>query len=123
MKVTDEFAQKFDEAFSKPELLTQEAFELWADLEIVSDALAGPMYHFLLKGNYDYVYSDKENRFVGVHDEKSFRAWAFGLVEEYRRSVAAFEPSCREQEQDKQTLSAKSKAMLRVVELLVVDGV
>ena len=66
MKVSGDYAQAFDEAFSAPDLLTPEAFDLWADLEIISDALAGPMYNVLHEGNHDSVYTDSEKSFSRV---------------------------------------------------------
>jgi hypothetical protein len=92
MKASEEYSEAFQRAFDKPGLLTPRGLYLWADLEIVSDALAGPMYSVLKSGNHDYVYRDKENRFPGVEDAASFRIWAIGIVTEYRTSVLAFKP-------------------------------
>ena len=39
-----EFNKLFDKVFNAPKFESNKVFELWVDLEIISDALAGPLY-------------------------------------------------------------------------------
>ena len=111
------FARGFDAAFDRPDLESEAGFDLWADLELTSDWLAGPMYNVLTDGNHDYVYGDPDGRFPGVTDAASFREWALDLGWEYLAGVAKFEPVSDAERSDKDVLVAKGNAMLALVDL------
>src|SRR5678816_518616 len=85
-----QFKVAFEAAFSFPKVVSAKAREVRLDLEIVSITLAGPMYHVLTSGNYDYVYRDKEGRFPGVTDAASFRVWATAVAQSYLKIADAF---------------------------------
>jgi hypothetical protein len=114
MKASQEYAEAFKLAFAKPDFSTDKGWDIWSDLELISDALAGPLYSVLESGNCNYIYYDK-NRFPGVRDTESFINWAVGLVDEYRNGILAFNPANPEEEKDKKSLLAKVDTMRKVV--------
>jgi hypothetical protein len=72
--------------------VTDRARGLQVDLVPTSDALAGPLYSILTKGNCENVFEHDEKRFPGVTTVEDFRSWAL-LAEEYKISVEGFEAS------------------------------
>lgn len=110
-----EFKEIFWSSFSAPELKSDRVFELWADLEIISDALAGPLFNITQDGNCDYVYNDKENRFPGVVDSESFKDWASKLVDEYKSKLLEFEPRNEMEQSDHSILLNKVEMMNKTV--------
>lgn len=115
MKASREYSEVFELAFSKPNLYTDRGHNVWADLELTSDILAGPLYSILKACNCDYVYSDKENRFPDVTDFKSFQNWANDVANFYKKGILAFDPQNPNETKDKESLLTKANAMLRIV--------
>lgn len=114
-KRTTDFKNAFDQGFSKPKLLTKKGFDTWADLELLSDTLAGPMYNVLINENINYVFKDVDNRFPGVDDSISFQKWAMNLVNEYKDAVLRFEPKNDDENHDKELLLLKCEGMKNIV--------
>lgn len=117
MKNIELFQQKFSEAFIKPKLSSDRVWNLWVDLEIKSDWIAGPLYSISTKGNCDYIYTDQDGRFSGVKTAEEFRHWALRLTEEYRLAVDKFAPANSNEASDRKCLLGKAEAMRQAVEL------
>lgn len=122
-KASEQFQRGFEAAFHGT-LLNKYANsknEHWGnllfDLEMLSEALAGPMYNVLTKGNHHYVYRDSEGRFPNVTDAASFRNWALSLGHQYQTIVAQLQPETVEEEDDKHWLTIKANAMVEIVAL------
>lgn len=111
-----EYRAAFDAAFSWPKVETERGKELRIDLEVIADALAGPMYQVLTFGNHDYVYTDREGRFPGVIDSASFRAWAIAIANRYRERVTEFEPETLEEKRDRDDFVKKAQRLLDVID-------
>lgn len=111
----DEFKEIFWNSFSAPEFKSDRVFEFWADLEIISDALAGPLYNITQDGNCDYVYHDKDNRFPGVVDSASFKNWASKLVDEYKIKLLEFKPKNEIEQSEHSVLLRKVEMMNKTV--------
>ena len=109
--------QKFNEAFEQPKLAADRVWNLWVDLEITSDLLAGPLYNISTKGNCDYIYTDQDGRFPGVKTADDFRKWALRLAEEYRQGVDKFVPANPDEAGDRERLLRKAEAMRQAAEL------
>lgn len=77
----------FWKAFGRPRLRTKKFNNLWLRLELLSDWLAGPLSAIKENGHCDYVFKDKEKRFLGVSDVESFRRWCLDIVNEYREEI------------------------------------
>lgn len=117
MNIQEQFNIEFDNAFDWLKLATERAKDLQGDLEIISDALAGPLYSILIYGNCNYVFKDDEKRFSGVTTIEDFRSWAVQLAEEYRKGVEGFETSDSAEAEDRAKLMKKAIAMHRATEL------
>jgi hypothetical protein len=112
-----EFQAAFDAAFSPPSVESERARELllW-DLDVVSEALKGPMSRVLNEGNHDYVYRNEDGRFPGVVDAASFRAWAISVGQHYERLVRKFAPQTPEEVRDREILLRIAASMRKVVD-------
>lgn len=117
MKNIELFRKAFDETFKAPTFKSERVFELWVDLEIVSDALAGPLYGIKTKGNCNYVYKDKKNRFPGVTNAITFREWAKNLSSEHKRTLLEFKPTDKIEEIEHKMLLGIAGKMHEIIEL------
>ncbi len=117
MKNVDQFQKAFDEGFNAPSFKSERVFELWVDLEIISDALAGPLYSIKTNGNCNYVYKDKENRFPGVTNAITFRKWANNLASEYKNKLLEFKPFGDIEEIEHGMLLKKADTMQKAADL------
>jgi hypothetical protein len=117
LKNFEQFQKTFDEGFNAPSFKSERVFELWGDLEIISDALAGPLYSIKTNGNCNYVYKDKEKRFPGVTNASTFRKWAINLVSEYKKELLEFKPSGDIEEIEHKMLLKKSDLMQKAADL------
>ncbi len=117
MNILTEFQSMFWTGFKAPELKSDRVRDLLVDLEIVSDALAGPLYTIYKDGNCDYVFRDREGRFPGVSDANTFRSWALGVAERYRRAVLAFAPVDNTETADQAVLLDQADRMRELADL------
>jgi len=113
----ERFVVEFNKIFGRPKLATNRAHEVWASLEIVSDALVGPLYSVLKSGHCDYVFSEGEDRFSGVTNADEFRSWASHIVDYYRSRVEEFEPATAAEMTDCGLLLSKAISMKAAAEL------
>jgi hypothetical protein len=65
-KSTALFETLYKKAFTFLKLGSKRGIDVQVDLEVYFDQIAGPMTQFYEKGNYEYVFKDKEDRFQGV---------------------------------------------------------
>ena len=72
---------------------------LRGDLELVSDALAGPMYGIRERGECDYVFADRL-RFPGVSDAEAFLKWCRSCVAHFRKLVLSVRPMTADEQSD-----------------------
>ena len=115
-KKLERFITAFDNGFKKPDIKVGAIYWLWVDLEIISDAMAGPLYSIKSKGQCNYVYNYKENRFPGVVNAETFNIWVNELMTKYKNAVYSYKPKGNE-EDDLKVLSLLVENMLVACEL------
>ena len=86
------------------------ASDLRADLEFITDILAGPLFSIFETGDCHYVFDDKA-RFPTIHDARTFREWCLELVEGYRRIVRTWEPANNLEQEDIEMLLAAASLL------------
>ena len=80
-----EFRERFRLAFRNPRqvaptIRTKRFGSVWVDLRPIGDWLAGPLYSINERGECDYVFADKDNRFPGVVTSHDFLQWCLDLA-------------------------------------------
>ncbi len=107
----EEFRDRFWPSLRTPRgRRSRRFYDVWADLELIKDELAGPLYSIYTKGECDYVYSDR-TRFPTIHDPESFLAWCLSLVDQYRQGALKAEPSDEAEKSDQAKLLESADAM------------
>jgi hypothetical protein len=116
-EMVNRFRVLFDAAFRSPNWLSKRGHDLYWDLILIEEALAGPFYSIQARGGCGYVYRDREGRFPGVTDPDTFRDWALRLAREFEQGVKGFTPRTGAEQEDLATLRAKATGFLELVDL------
>jgi hypothetical protein len=117
-----EFRQRFRLAFRNPgqvapTIRTKRFGSVWVDLEPVGDWLAGPLYSIDERGECDYVFADKDNRFPGVVTPHDFLQWCLDLAKRYRDGILAHVPSNEAEQADQGILLEMADEMVALSHL------
>jgi len=88
-------------------------YDVWADLYLIPDALAGPLYAIYKRGECDYVFSDPA-RFPTIHDPDTFLAWCLALADEYRNGVLIAGARDEDEKADQAALLERANGMERL---------
>ncbi len=115
-EVLDHFREIFWDAFHRPDLKTDRYYQLWHRLEHISDLLAGPMFSVFEKGEYDYVFQDK-NRFPNMHSADDFMDWCMEKINHYQEALIAEVPTNEPERKDQQLLSYQTEVMMQLAEM------
>lgn len=100
----DKFRRVFEEAFyERAKMKTGRFFDVWTDLELISDEIAGPLYSIYEHGQCDYVFREKL-RFPGIRDADDLLNWWLGSVKDYRKRVQKTKPRNDEEREDQTRL-------------------
>ncbi len=116
MGTLDEFREQFWVVLRRPRTNTKLFGEVRDKLELVSDALAGPLHSIYTNGECDYVFADSE-RFPGVRDPDSFLKWCLSLAEQYKQGASTVPPTNDEERLDQSRLLQTAAGMERLSRL------
>lgn len=117
MAELERFRELFWHGFGAPTLKTDWGWDVRGDVELTSDALAGPLYGIFTSGNCDYVFAPSETRFHGVNDADSFLNWCLELVEDYRSPIFRHQPQNEMERADREQLLAQAEVMEQLARL------
>jgi hypothetical protein len=118
----DQFRQLFRLAFRNPrqdapKIRTRRFGTVWVDLEPIGDWLAGPFYSINERGECDYVFEDKGNRFRGVVTPDDFLEWCLEVATRYRDGILAHVPRNEVEQADQGILLEMADEMVTLSHL------
>lgn len=87
--------------------------EVWQDLELTSDYLAGPLYSIYEQGECDYVFTDRV-RFPTISNPEDFLTWCLASSNEYREGVLKAGVGDEAEKADQAFLLNQASAMERL---------
>src|SRR5262245_396526 len=93
--IVERFGARYAAAFYSSRFLSKRGRDLYFRLMIIEDTLAGPLYAIQSGADLEYVYQDREGRFLGVSDPDTFRDWALDLARDFEQRVQAFQPKTK----------------------------
>lgn len=109
------FKELFEQAFYiSPKFKTNKLKEFWSDMELLRDALAGPLYSIYSNGNCDYVFKGKHEAFKEIKNNESFLSWFLYIVEDYKTRINIINAVNMDEKEDKQVLLQQAKIMERL---------
>ena len=73
-------------------------------LEFICTHLSGPLSSIYDKGECEYVFNNKENRFPGVKTVEDFRSWCLDLVQKYKEGILSKSPKGKKERVDQKIL-------------------
>jgi hypothetical protein len=100
-----------------PTINTKRFGSVWVDMEPIGDWLAGPLYSIDERGECDYVFKDKANRFPGVITFQDFLQWCLDLSTKYRDGILAHDPESEAEQADQRILLGMADAMVTLSHL------
>lgn len=111
MNRLDDFRLNFSDAFSLPELKSTHYDDLFGELEITSEYLAGPMHSIFKRGNCKYVFNSTNTAFKDITNPDDLLTWFQSLVKEYRDLILSVEPHTAYEVLDRDHLLLKAEKM------------
>jgi hypothetical protein len=109
----EEFRNQFWSALRRPKTRTERFGRVRDDLELVSDAIAGPLFAIFEKGECDYVFSDPVT-FPTIHDPETFLKWCLSLADDYRQGALKVSPANEMEKADQERLLGVATGMDRL---------
>ena len=113
MGTLEEFREQFWSVLRRPKTHTGRFGNVRDELELINDALAGPLYAIFKTGECDYVFSDAVT-FPTIHDPESFLTWCLSLADGYSRGALKENPSNDMERVDQQRLLEVATGMERL---------
>jgi len=113
MGTLEEFRAQFWPVTRRPKTHTERFGNVRDELELVSDALAGPLFEIFKEGECDYVFRDPST-FPTIHDPESFLSWCLSLADEYRQGALKEKPSNEEEKADQERMLEVARGMERL---------
>ncbi len=115
----EEYRKLFWDAFHRPELKSERFRQIWQELDLINDVLAGPFFSMYENGHIQYVFDDHE-RFPKVNTIDDFKIWASYLINVYHDEVESIEkPEDKDEEYDLQVLRFQTETKNKLMGLIV----
>ncbi len=114
MGTLEDFRELFWTAFKSAKGRRSKRYEeVWKDLELISDQLAGPLHSIYERGECDYVFTDRI-RFPTVRNPENFLTWCLSSPNAYREGVLKAGVRDEDERADQAFLLEQANAMERL---------
>jgi hypothetical protein len=122
MNDLEEFRQLYHSIFRNPRqeapiIHTKRFGRIWVDLTPIEDWLAGPLYSIKERGECNYVFADRANRFPGIVTPDDFLRWCLVLAKKYRDGILAHAPRDEAERADQGILLQMADGMVTLSHL------